>query len=109
MSEELDQAEREVREAQEQLRDAIRRADRANHQRSVIRRREAGEFEDAEFSAEQIEFMEQAVMVDYVVGAWYGQLGGGRDYHTVLDTDGACSRHRSVGLSRLTTRFLESP
>lgn len=107
MASELEQAELEVRAAHEQLREAIRRADRATHARARARALEDADLEAAEAAANDIAFMDSAHLVDYVAGSLYVDLSGEADFLAVLITDGAASRHRSVGLLRLVTQHLE--
>ncbi len=105
MSAEFDAADREVAAAHEVLREALLRALLAQHRRSHVAAHEEGDPEEIEWTESRLAFLEQAVMVDYVVGTMHVALTG-KDYSAVLATDGACPRHRSFGLAQLTADFL---
>jgi hypothetical protein len=93
-------------EAHEKLRAAIRAAAVADMRlwRATLDT-EGGDF-DREIADEQIAFMESAVLADYTAGVFFVDLGGQRDYHAVLTTDGRAGRHRAVGLAKLTLDWL---
>jgi hypothetical protein len=96
----------ELRASHEALREAIRNCALATNRRHAEQHRLDENFEAAEFFDEQVTFVNEAVLLDYVIGSFFGKLDDGSDYHSILATDGLCSKHRSAGLSALTTRFL---
>jgi hypothetical protein len=93
-------------EAHDRLRDAIRAADLANLEDWRARRVEAGDDEDVEYADSKLEFIKGAVLADYIAGTIYVALDGEADYHAVLTTDSQATRHRFVGLAKLTLDWL---